>query len=128
MATQRGNNPKSANSDSNVALGSGTRSDMEPMRSAAPDRLSAETAREKEAQYRGGVDISLKELADKFTADGYDAHEALQLCGYSDEQISEEVTNIKEPDRIQPDEEQADGSAPVVEFQGTTPPKDAEEV
>lgn len=125
MAT--GRNPKSADSDTQEALGSGTRSDMAPMRSAVPEPLNSESARNREAQYRGGFDISLYELAKKFEADGYDVHEALQLCGYSDEQISKEVTNIKEPDRIKPEEEQADGSAPEADF-SRNPPPDAEPV
>jgi hypothetical protein len=81
----------SSDSDTNQALGSSTRS-------FEPEQLNVDTARAKEAEYRAGVDISLKELAAKFQADGYDVHNALQLCGYSDEQISEEVTSIPDPE------------------------------
>lgn len=55
--------------------------------------LSKTEAIEAERGYRNGVDISLYEVADRFERDGFDWKDALIKCGYSDEQIAEEVEN-----------------------------------
>lgn len=55
--------------------------------------LSKAEAIEAERGYRNGVDISLYEVADRFERDGFDWKDALIKCGYSDEQIAEEVEN-----------------------------------
>jgi hypothetical protein len=55
--------------------------------------LSKAEAIEAERGYRNGVDISLYEVADRFERDGFDWKDALTKCGYSDEQIADEVEN-----------------------------------
>lgn len=67
--------------------------------------LSADEAREKEAEYRSGVDISLYELADCFERDGYDWRQALKDCGYSDDLISVEVDSVQPPAPPEPEPE-----------------------
>ena len=54
-------------------------------------------AKEMEANYRSGVDISLYELANLAEADGMDWRQLLLSCGYSAEQIAEEVDAIEPP-------------------------------
>ena len=65
--------------------------DGEPQAPAEPKSLTEDEAIALEAEYRAGVDISLHELADRFEADGYDWREALAHCGYSDEEVAEQV-------------------------------------
>lgn len=56
--------------------------------------FDAVVAAELESAYRNGVDISLFELAERFEADGHDWRAALLACGYSAEQIADEVDSI----------------------------------
>jgi len=59
--------------------------------SSVESDVPSQVAKSLEAEYRSGVDISLYELADRFEADGHDWRAMLLACGYSEQQISEEV-------------------------------------
>lgn len=71
----------------------------------AATTLMPEEARARAEEYTNGVDISLYELADRFEADGYDWRQALRDCGYSDDQVNEEVEKVTTRTPVEPEPE-----------------------